>query len=855
MAIDADVLVNQPFRELVERGQEAITNAQDAADEDPDVAKLMTKAATGLVKEGERALGRLQPLWEQQSQKYGDAFSDAIRDNTTIAEGRRVLEDLLYDFDDYTELDTFEAERYTQLQSASKAFARSAIETIKTMKIDAPVVDSAKGLPPVMSSTPITPTSPDPTQLSFPPLPPLPPLSPRSAASRPQTAYEATQLVLQGHNGQVLPPLPALRSTNGLNSMRSSKSDGLARNDTLRSHSSQGSNRRASSKMASTQYHNSVQVEVAEQAHRVSPNLEVLGEEMGRIRLVQGGAHSPAPRQQLAGSPAGDNRLAPNMPASPWTVPRTTAWVTEQANSADGAPPQRFRDSIPEDMTPGSGIGGGSHARPRPAVDRYTSDSSMRASSVFDGPGSPETSGYRTSDPRYSNGEDFSDNHHQHRNGRTSSLMSAEGREHLDVIRPGSRMDALAEHDEPLPIQMIDPQSFDTGLMLARENDGQSISRSTTPVWYSRKANCEIGPESTLYQKGGFCRGALAFRTDGMESGTKPTYDYMSKTAKNQCISCEFQQDSARIQNDIRRAANSNFITEGVIYRSRFLYKSHMSTNISTSTPFGCVFCAQEGRTTREGDATMFSNKDQLFKHIAAHPQPLIPVTGITVLYGVIPKDHQDINDFDLHFPEPPVVNAGILSDAVFTKMARLPTGLARKDHIQAYGPDNLETSILRFYAGARIIGIEFPEEHDGKWCRGWHDGLQGYFPSKILELEPPGKTEVRLPGMNNDGVTLKARWKWQPKDAAAGWLSFDKGDVISNVSWTNQEQWCWSGITKNGKAGFFPQTHIRPDSIVAATAAPPAYTPSGGTKSIKSGSKMKMFGLKRTTTVSSNHS
>lgn len=180
----------------------------------------------------------------------------------------------------------------------------------------------------------------------------------------------------------------------------------------------------------------------------------------------------------------------------------------------------------------------------------------------------------------------------------------------------------------------------------------------------------------------------------------------------------------------------------------------------------------------------MFRNKNQLFRHLARHPQPLIPVTGVKVFYGEIPKDDPDATDFDLHFPDSSVAGAtASLTDDQAEKLARLPTGTARKDHNEGYGPDNLDTSILRFYAGARIVGVEYPEEYDGKWCRGWHEGVQGLFPSKIIELEPPAKKEVRLPGMNNDGVTIKARWKFAPKESAAGWLAFDKGDVIQNVS------------------------------------------------------------------------
>lgn len=59
--------------------------------------------------------------------------------------------------------------------------------------------------------------------------------------------------------------------------------------------------------------------------------------------------------------------------------------------------------------------------------------------------------------------------------------------------------------------------------------------------------------------------------------------------------------------------------------------------------------------------------------------------------------------------------------------------------------------------------------------------------------------------------------------------------------------------MTKNGKVGFFPQSHIKPGSVLTAVPAGPSF--GAGAKSIKTGSKMKMFGLKRTTTVSSNNS
>lgn len=81
MAVDAEDLIIEPFVELVVRGTEAVKNAEGAKDEDAERSKHMLKSAHFVVKEGERALHRLQPLWTAQTEKYGDAFRDAISDN------------------------------------------------------------------------------------------------------------------------------------------------------------------------------------------------------------------------------------------------------------------------------------------------------------------------------------------------------------------------------------------------------------------------------------------------------------------------------------------------------------------------------------------------------------------------------------------------------------------------------------------------------------------------------------------------------------------------------------------------------------------------------------------------------
>ena len=80
MAVDIEDLIIAPFREVVKRGNEALANAQ--ADADEDAAPAMEKAAKALVREGDRALKRLQPLWDSQVEKHGDIFRDTMSKNS-----------------------------------------------------------------------------------------------------------------------------------------------------------------------------------------------------------------------------------------------------------------------------------------------------------------------------------------------------------------------------------------------------------------------------------------------------------------------------------------------------------------------------------------------------------------------------------------------------------------------------------------------------------------------------------------------------------------------------------------------------------------------------------------------------
>ncbi len=184
----------------------------------------------------------------------------------------------------------------------------------------------------------------------------------------------------------------------------------------------------------------------------------------------------------------------------------------------------------------------------------------------------------------------------------------------------------------------------------------------------------------------------------------------------------------------------------------------------------------------REGDATVFTSADALLLHLVRHPQPLPVVPGVAVLYGNIAAGDNRVEDFDLHFPDPP------LPSPVPQTVGKSAVATAVKEHMQRFGgkklpkPAGYKGDVLEFLAGARIVGLTFPVGWDGKWCVGWHDGRTGVFSAKFVEIEPPRQSEI--PMESSSGMKVTARWKWKPKadDEESVWLEFEKGETISNV-------------------------------------------------------------------------
>lgn len=78
MTADAEELLIRPFRDVVAVGTAAVTNAASLGPHRADDADRMSRAAQALVREGERALKKLQPVWDDQVQKLGDIFKRMI---------------------------------------------------------------------------------------------------------------------------------------------------------------------------------------------------------------------------------------------------------------------------------------------------------------------------------------------------------------------------------------------------------------------------------------------------------------------------------------------------------------------------------------------------------------------------------------------------------------------------------------------------------------------------------------------------------------------------------------------------------------------------------------------------------
>lgn len=225
---------------------------------------------------------------------------------------------------------------------------------------------------------------------------------------------------------------------------------------------------------------------------------------------------------------------------------------------------------------------------------------------------------------------------------------------------------------------------------------------------------------------------------------------------------------------------------------------------------YACVFCIHTSQTLDQSDSTVFTSTAALFAHLARHPRPLPDVPGIAVVDQTEVPPHL-VNDYDLLFNSPPEPHP-VRERAA--EIAHMPTGHAKESARRLFGqrllPDR--TPALELIQGAKITGLQWPARYGGEWAFGWHDGVFASIPVEILKLDRPPFSLIKR--NNSSRVRAKARWKFSVKEKNEDWLKFDKDEVITNISWSYAEYWCWSGTNAKGKWGVFPQAFLDPNSL-----------------------------------------
>ncbi|KAK0648067.1 hypothetical protein B0T16DRAFT_455573 [Cercophora newfieldiana] len=727
MAMNAEDLLIQPFRDVVALAATAVANASaSAADGTEHSVKSdqMLQAAKSLSREGDRALRKVQTIWETQVTVHGDAFRERILKQGSIESRRLRLEDLLWDFDDATLLDEFTPERYTALQTATKALALDITETIKRLHLDSPAL-----------------TSPTWPLRVFPPLPPLPshPVR-RTTGTHSRKASEKTLTQL------ITPPI---------------FEGGLPQKE----------------------------------LPCMSP--ETIGPVQSNERY---------PNATVMRSPSVDSMTCP-----PLSRETTVA-------SPDTVSPVSPRDTLSSSSTP-------------------SKSKESRLSLWFQ---SSEETLNSSDSPLLETSSDNASTLHQ------QPLPTPPSVSRIEPFKSPSSNDVgfAMSHISRTPSVLL--------------NSGEQLTRVA-----ARPADCRITDRSTYIRLGGFCSGAAKFRLDNSWSSIKEVSEFSSlgagsggemlrasdgiiplqfeeTTKVGRCSECYYSHEMDEVALDKGLDLRGIRLSpSGANYRLRLLYKSHLrlSSPASPLNPprYACLWCASLSTTPREGDATVFLSADDLLRHLTTHPQPLPSIEGISVLHGRgAHRESSTLKPFDLHLPNGPT------PVPVPDNVAKLPRAIATKDHIPGApgsgrklpAPPGYTGEMLEFLAGAVITGVMFPEKWEGKWCLGRHDGQFGAFSVRGVEI--CGATEGECPavvketngtgkgeGGMEEGMSVVARWKWpcssdngerfarRGSTKEDGWLSFAKGDLISDVRCVHADSWCWSGTNSKGKTGVFPKTHV----------------------------------------------
>ncbi|KAH8802728.1 hypothetical protein F5884DRAFT_480362 [Xylogone sp. PMI_703] len=414
--------------------------------------------------------------------------------------------------------------------------------------------------------------------------------------------------------------------------------------------------------------------------------------------------------------------------------------------------------------------------------------------------------------------------------------------------RPHSRADQVDPSREPVRNAPNYGLGIETGLEVVHDysqdpiavegqNTVQPIFQPRTPTASVRTIDHPIAPNSSFYKFEGFCEGAKAMMRGeiGFRQVRRPAGQF-SATMSARCKYCAFEIGWIHIERDSTFDPAGIYMNEEIRFRHQFLSKSHVKTKSIDEPLYACVFCVEEKRTIEAHDATVFFTVTQLFQHLSHHSRPVPAVSGLTILYGSHPPS---VVDFDINFMTNNVKTAQYCMAAIAPKVASRPSAIAVNTHRPKPGTRAYRDSDgFQFAAGAKIVAITFPEEFDGKWCTGYHDGQRGSFPFTDISLEMPINEDVLMQERSN--LVAVAKWEFkQEKTKEGGWLSFKKGDTITNIGYIFQDQWCWSGKNSKGKWGVFPSAFVSGLREVAPDSAGSGSSPRGF------GSRMPSFPMR----------
>ncbi|KAJ2986704.1 hypothetical protein NUW58_g4899 [Xylaria curta] len=725
MAEEVERLVLAPFREIVEKGKTTIENVESAGDQAP---APMLKAAQNLVKEGEKALKKIEPVSTANHEEYGSNFVNAIKENDEIAQCRSELEELLWDFDECVEIDEFDADKFIGLQKASRNAALKILESLKRMKLEAPA--------PALIPRPPSETGPPTSIIPYP---------------KPQSTQKLMER-LDGHAGgaAIVAMRPeagpwsdaeALRSPGPINdfdatsSRRSGPSEppseppptpptanpwqlGRAPPSALEVHLEEGESYERRPPVTPDS-------PTIPQAQLVSP------EDNPRVSLrhreVDGGVMLDEQEQRMR---AASQSHASNSEGSLSPLQQSHRWT----NSTQGS-----IDSMRSPAHSHSGFvrgGNGSTLHPHgheAALSRAPSATSSVTGNPSSRPNSRAVNNLgRERDHSLASQAGFPPRTTSVTNQSSSSYVLSSRRRSTESINSSvfdvveslspteppatsghrysiqSSTSPLTTHHQPVgfappqypgppPLYQTPPApprrtsgitvtsqssggyTAHPGHGLRRMDDGlipvemETTTSNEIPL-PPREPDCAITPFSSFYKLKGFCDGAKEAQRGqlGFKRIKRPVGGF-STAIMAKCTHCLFELDFKSVEQDLNNESAGSFTSNTVGFRLRVLQKSHLPIRAVEEQLYGCLFCIQAGRTLEESDATVFFNQKQLFAHMTRHPRPLPKIPGITVIEEPeLPPQVKD--NFDLHFPHPPTESVMV---GLTREVARLPAAVA----------------------------------------------------------------------------------------------------------------------------------------------------------------------------------